>query len=827
MADQKSDPASNLDSSRKAKSAAPKPSPKTNKPEYTASDIQVLEGLEAVRKRPGMYIGSTDHRGLHHLVYEIVDNGIDEAMAGHCDHVSIELLQDGYVRISDNGRGIPVDIHEATGKSALETIMTTLHAGGKFGGGAYKVSGGLHGVGASVVNGLSEWMRAEVKRDGHLYSQEYVRGIPQADMVDEGALEGPDSKKTGTTIIFKPDAQIFSETSVDRETLLQRFREMAFLNKGIWISLRSEKNPLEDKTFYFEGGISSFVRHLNHNREVLQDAPFYFEKQVETTMVEVALQYNGGFYETTLAFANCINTVDGGTHLVGFRAALTRAINNYARKNKLLREEGTNLSGDDVREGLTAIISVRLEDPQFEGQTKGKLGNADTKTHVEQATLQALEFYLEEHPREAQRLIDKCMTAQRAREAARKARDLVQRKNAMDGGSLPGKLADCSERNPELSELFLVEGQSAGGSAKEGRDRQNQAILPLRGKILNVEKARPDRMLGHEEIRALITAIGAGLGEDFNIPKLRYHKVIIMTDADVDGAHIRTLLLTFFFRNMRSLIDNGFLYIAQPPLYRTARGRSAQYQFDESAKDDWMAKQLYGNIAVVSSDGKADMAGSELQNLVRDLGDFQFWSSSLEILGLDPRLIGDLLRGVVKKHYRLEFQGVETFEAVQQWLEKCGHKVTPHMVKSRGVYVLNIEGVGSVDIKLIFESPAAHRALAHFNTVGTWVNGRTYNVIKRDNEVASSIPWFELRQTLEKQAEKQGVSIQRYKGLGEMNPIQLWETTMDPESRTLLQVTVEDAAYADETFNMLMGDVVAPRRDFITAHARQVQNLDV
>ena len=816
-----------------AKAAAPAKAPKASAPKtakkggYTASDIQVLEGLEAVRKRPGMYIGSTDSRGLHHLVYEIVDNGIDEAMAGYCDRVAVELLADGTVRVSDNGRGIPVDIHETTGKSALETIMTTLHAGGKFGGGAYKVSGGLHGVGASVVNGLSAWMRAEVRRDGRLYSQEYERGIPIGEVVDEGPLVDGDRGRTGTTITFRPDAEIFQDTTVERDTLLQRFREMAFLNKGIWISLQTERAPAEDKTFYFEGGIASFVRHLNHNREVLQDEPFYFEKQVDSTMVEVALQYNGGFYETTLAFANCINTVDGGTHLVGFRAALTRVINNYLRKNKLLRDDATNLSGDDVREGLTAVVSVRLQDPQFEGQTKGKLGNADTKTHVEQATIQALEFYLEEHPREAQRIIDKCMTAQRAREAARKARDLVQRKNAMDGGSLPGKLADCSERDPELSELFLVEGQSAGGSAKEGRDRQNQAILPLRGKILNVEKARPDRMLGHEEIRALITAIGAGLGEDFNVPKLRYHKVIIMTDADVDGAHIRTLLLTFFFRNMRPLIDHGYLYIAQPPLYRTARGRSAQYQFDEAAKDVWMAKQLYGNITVHSSDGKVDMGGAELQGLVRDLGDFQAWASSLEVLGLDHGIIGDLLRGVSRKRYRLEFLGMETLEAVQAWLEKCGHTVTPKVVKSRNVYTLQIEGHGTLDLKLLFESPAVHRALSSFAPVGSWVNGKTYSVTKRDSEVATEVPWFELKQTLERQAERQGVSIQRYKGLGEMNPIQLWETTMDPTARTLLRVTVEDAAYADETFNMLMGDVVAPRRDFITAHARQVQNLDV
>ena len=658
-------PTKDSSTAKAPKSATASRAKSSSKDAYTASDIQVLEGLEAVRKRPGMYIGSTDQRGLHHLVYEIVDNGIDEAMAGHCDRVSVELLANGTIRITDNGRGIPVDIHQATGKSALETIMTTLHAGGKFGGSAYKVSGGLHGVGASVVNGLSEWMRAEVRRDGHLYSQEYRRGIPTADMIDEGPMEGAEADQIGTTITFKPDPEIFDDTVVERDTLLQRFREMAFLNKRIWISLSSERAPAEDKTFYFEGGISSFVRHLNHNREVLQDDPFYFEKQVDSTLVEVSLQYNGGFYETTLAFANCINTVDGGTHLVGFRAALTRVMNNYARKNKILRDDAPNLSGDDVREGLTAIVSVRLQDPQFEGQTKGKLGNADTKTHVEQATIQALEFYLEEHPREAQRIIDKCMTAQRAREAARKARDLVQRKGVLDGGMLPGKLADCAETDPALSEIYIVEGESAGGSAKAARDRRTQAILPLRGKILNVEKARLDKMLANELIRILITALGTGFGEDYDGSKLRYHKVIIMTDADIDGAHIRTLLLTFFYRFMPQLIDDGYLYIAQPPLF--------------SAK------------------------------------------------------------------------------------------------------------------------------------------------------IASKITWLysEAERTeFYKANKKKNIGLQRYKGLGEMNAEQLWDTTMDPEVRFLLKVEVNDAAEADDLFTRLMGDEVPPRKAFIMTHALKA-NLDV
>ena len=793
--------------------------------EYTASDIQVLEGLEAVRKRPGMYIGSTDHRGLHHLVQEVVDNAIDEAMAGYCDSVVVEMLADHTVRVTDNGRGIPVDLHAVTGKSALETIMTTLHAGGKFGGGAYKVSGGLHGVGASVVNALSEWMRLEVRRDGRVYSQEYERGVPTGEVRDEREMAADEAR--GTTVTFKPDSQVFDSVVMERETLRKRFREMAFLNKGIWISMLSEDQPMDDRTFYFEGGIASFVKHLNHNREVLQEDPFYTEQEVDATMVEVALQYNGGFYESTLAFANCINTADGGSHLVGFRAGLTRAINNYARKNKLLNGDTTNLSGEDVREGLTAIVSVRLEEPQFEGQTKGKLGNAETKTQVEQVVVQQLEFYLEEHPREAQRIIDKCMTAQRAREAARKARDLVIRKNAMDGGSLPGKLADCSERNPELAELFVVEGESAGGSAKMGRDRRTQAILPLRGKILNVEKARFDQMLAHDSIRTLITAIGANIGEDFNLAKLRYHKVIIMTDADVDGAHIRTLLLTFFFRNMRPLIDGGFLYIAQPPLYRTAKGRAVQYQFDEAAKDAWLANQLYGRLSVSSEDGALAAAGPDLQTLVGALRDFQAWTAALSPLGVTQEVAGAIVKGAHDQWFRLMLDGAATVDAVQQCLEEAGFECRAEVDAEADEYRLVVEEHGAIDVKRLFESPALHRAKNAIAPVSKWVNGRTFRVAKRDAVAAEGVPWHELAEAVERAADRQGISLQRYKGLGEMNAEQLWETTMDPEARTLLQVSVEDAARADETFNTLMGDVVAPRKEFITAHARQVQNLDV
>ena len=634
---------------------------------YTAEDIQVLEGMEAVRRRPGMYIGSTDNRGLQHLIYEIVDNSVDEAMAGYCTRVDITINTDGSVSIQDDGRGIPVDIHPTTGKSAVETVMTTLHAGGKFGGKGYAVSGGLHGVGASVVNALSAWLRVEVKREGGLWIQDFERGLASGPLEQVGKAKG-----TGTMATFLPDKQIFGELQYNFDELSQRFKEMAYLNKGLMISITSDWHkeqgfPQWRGKYHFDGGIVSFVKDLNKGKDAIQDDPIYVQKTIEGTMVETAIQYNAGFSETALSFANCINTHEGGSHLTGFRSALTRALNDYARKQKFLKDDQSNLSGEDVREGLTTVISVKLVEPQFEGQTKTKLGNPEVKGYVDSVVAEALTYYLEEHPQEARRTIEKCLTAQKAREAARKARDMVLRKNAMDGGSLPGKLADCSEKDPSVSELYLVEGESAGGSAKAGRDRRFQAILPLKGKILNVEKARIEKMLGHEEIRTIITAVGANLGDDFNLEKLRYHKVIIMTDADVDGSHIRTLLLTFFYRHMKPLIDGGYLYIAQPPLYKIQAGREAHYAFVEQEKD-----------------------------------------------------------GLVKK----------------------------------------MDG-------------------------------------------------------------KRGLSVQRYKGLGEMNPDQLWETTMDPESRSLLRVAADDADTADRVFSDLMGEEVEPRKEFIQAYATSVKNLDV
>ena len=638
--------------------------------EYSASDIQVLEGMEAVRKRPGMYIGSQDQRGLHHLIYEIVDNSVDEFMAGYCSAVNITIREDGSVIVVDDGRGIPVDKHQATGMTALETVMTTLHAGGKFGGKAYAVSGGLHGVGASVVNALSTWVRASVTRDGNVYRQEYSRGKSMGEMTSESLSNGS-SGHTGTAIEFMPDTEIFSELVYDFSTLSNRFKEMAYLNKGLQITFKSEwhasRRPNNEVTYYFDGGISSFVRGLNQNRGVVHENPIYVEKDFEGTKVEVALQYNDSFSEFVYAFANCINTEDGGTHVTGFRSALTRVLNDYGRKQKLFKDTEPNLSGEDTREGVTAVISVKLKDPQFEGQTKNKLGNPEARTQVETVLGEALQIFLEDNPIEGKAIIDKCMTSQRAREAARKARDLIIRKNAMDGGGLPGKLADCSEKNPELCEIYLVEGDSAGGSAKMGRDRRFQAILPLWGKILNVEKARADKIVAHDAIRSMITAIGAGLDEDFDLEKLRYHRVIIMCDADVDGSHIRTLLLTFFYRHMPELVDHGHLYIAQPPLYKISIGKKDQYVYTEGQREEVM---------------------EQLQT-------------------------------------------------------------------------------------------------------------------------------------------KRSVSLQRYKGLGEMNPDQLWHTTMNPESRTLLQVSVDDAVMADDTFTVLMGDEVEPRRNFIQTHALEVVNLDV
>ncbi len=628
---------------------------------YNAGQIQVLEGLEAVRKRPGMYIGTTSSRGLHHLVYEVVDNSIDEALAGYCTKIEVIIHPDNSITVIDNGRGIPVDMHKV-GKPAVEVVMTVLHAGGKFGGDGYKVSGGLHGVGVSVVNALSEWLEVEVCRDNKLYSMRFERGKTARPLKMIGEKEN-----NGTKVTFKPDAEIFEETVYHFDTLRVRLRELAFLNKGINITLRDEREGGEEQTFHYEGGIVSFVEFLNKSKEVLYKPPVYIEGEKDTTMVEVALQYNDGYTENIYSFVNNINTEEGGTHLSGFKTALTRAINDYARKLNMLKENEENLSGEDVREGLTCVISIKLHDPQFEGQTKTKLGNSEVRGIVDALVSEHLGYFFEENPQLSKKIIEKSILATRARAAARKARELTRRKSALEISSLPGKLADCSIRDPEQTEIYLVEGDSAGGSAKQGRDRRFQAILPLRGKILNVEKARLDRILGNEEIRSMITAFGNGIGEEFNLEKSRYGKIIIMTDADVDGAHIRTLLLTFFYRYMQPLLKEGRIFIAQPPLYLVRKGKEHWYLYSDDA-------------------------------------------------------LGKLLDEI----------------------------------------------------------------------------GRDVNL-----------------------------NIQRYKGLGEMNPEQLWETTMNPEGRTILQVSLEDAVEADSIFSILMGDRVEPRRQFIEDHAHEVTNLDL
>ncbi len=789
---------------------------------YTAEDIQVLGGREAVRRRPGMYIGSTDQRGLHHLVYEIVYNCIDEAMAGCCNKVSVTIDEDGMVTVEDNGRGIPVDIHPTTGISAVETVMTTLHAGAKFGGQAYQVSGGLHGVGASVVNALSSWLKVNVKRDGKVYQQEYRQGIPQGEIAVVG-----EASDTGTTITFLPDEEIFGKPSYDFHTLSQYIREMAYLNQGLEMHLRDETNGHE-KTFYFEGGISSFVRHLNRSRAVRHRQPIYFSKAINSTTVEAALQYNEGFTESILSFANCVNTMDGGTHLTGFRSALTRVLNDYAHKNKFLKEDEPNLTGEDVREGLTAVISVKLPEPQFEGQTKAKLGNLETKSAVESVVGEHLSLYLEEHPDDAKRIIDKCLTAAKAREAARKARDLIVRRSSLDTGTLPGKLADCSDKEPSHCELYLVEGDSAGGSAKQGRNRSFQAILPLRGKILNVEKAPLDKMLAHEEIRAIITALGAGIDDECDPSKLRYHQIIIMTDADVDGSHIRTLLLTFFFRHMAELINNGHLFIAQPPLYRVGKGKTEEWVYSEDEMERSIIKQMFKDVSVYSQDDSVKVTGAKIRDFLASLREMKLGLDKLEEEGI-PREISEILLMKDESFYHRAFSDMETMQAARNWFEQFKFSTRSGSNPENNEYWIEVELKGSkVSLdKSLFENPALHRCFQMYPQVKDFIENKSYIIVKKGKEIGRDIPWYELVDRLEKSSDRSGIVIQRYKGLGEMSATQLWETTMNPDTRTLLSVNIDDAAEADQIFHTLMGDDVPPRKTFILAHALSVKNLDI
>ncbi len=802
---------------------------------YTARDIQVLEGTEAVRRRPGMYIGSTDEHGLHHLVWEIVDNAVDEAMAGYCDRIVATVHKDGSVTVQDNGRGIPIDTHPQTGLTGLETALTTLHSGAKFGGGGYKVSGGLHGVGAHVVNSLSVRMRAEVQRDGRRVFQEYSRGKPTGPVTDMLPMGSP-----GTTITFKPDHQIFGAAQLDFTTISQRLREMAYLNQGLEIQLVDERDDHE-VTFYFDGGISSFVQHLNASKQTVHDQPFYVSRVVDNTTVEVAVQYNDGFAETVLSFANCINTRDGGTHLTGFRSALTRVLNDYARRQKFLKDDTANLQGEDVREGLAAVVSVRITDPQFEGQTKAKLGNAEVKTYVEQVVGDAFGAWLDEHPADARRVMDKCLTAARAREAARKARDLVQRKTAMEGGTLPGKLADCAERDPAKCEIYIVEGESAGGSAKMGRDRRFQAILPLKGKILNVERARLDKVLGHEEIRALIIALGTGIGDTFDRSKLRYHKVIIMTDADVDGSHIRTLLLTFFFRHMHELIASDNLYIAQPPLYRIAVGREGRWIYSERDKDrallEFILKDVTGTPKTNGARPKGPAKQARPIDLQRHLDAIHTLRSVLRELddrGYSREALFALVRQV--DYDDLEALSFADRQAVERMAQRLGQLEGVREVSVSGdetaAFRIGLRN-GNAKHEAILDSAFVHggalrRLYEAYQGLSVFV-GAPITVARKDKElgVAASVPaLLEIVEGLV-EAGVRGLTVQRYKGLGEMNPEQLWESTMNPETRTLLVVGVGDAADAESVFQTLMGEEVEPRKQFIHQYAKSVKNLDI
>ncbi len=789
--------------------------------DYNAHDIQVLGGLEAVRRRPGMYIGSTDQRGLQHLVHEIIYNSVDEAMAGCCTTIIVTLMNDNYIRVEDNGSGIPVDTHPVTGKSALETVMTTLHAGAKFGGKHYQVSGGLHGVGASAVNALSSWLRVDVKRNGKIYRQEYKRGIPQSDVQVVG--DARDINDTGTITTFLADQVIFGDARYDSEALLQRLREIAYLNKNLEIVLQDE-NKDTTHTFYFEGGIVSFVRHLNRNRIVQHRNPIYVTDIVNSVTVELALQYNDGFGESVHPFANCVNTPDGGTHLTGFRTALTRVLNSYAQKNKLLKEEDPNLTGDDVREGLTAILSVRLPEPQFEGQTKAKLGNPEIKGIVESTVDEGLSLYFEEHPDDLKRVVEKSLLAARAREAARKARDLIIKKNSLFSGTLPGKLADCSDRDPSHCELYLVEGDSAGGSAKQGRDRGFQAILPLRGKILNVEKAPSDKMLSHEEIRAIITVLGAGIDADFDISKLRYHTVVLMTDADVDGAHIRTLLLTFFFRHMTELINLGHLFIAQPPLYRAVKGKSEKWLYSEKE----LASIAFDDLDVHTSDGTVKFSGADLSEMLNQLNDVEEGMKTLYQKGFTRDIVVVLLQNDTM--HRLKYPTAQEMAGVSNWFAHLpGITAESHFNPDRQEYRIEIR---TADKKLIvdrvlFEDPVIAKSFRIYPMVRFLDGKKRYTVLKNKKETAKDLPWDELAAVLKKASDNTGLAVQRYKGLGEMSAEQLWATTMNPETRTLLEVTIEDAARADQLFNMLTGEEVPPRKAYIQAHAKSVKNLDI
>jgi DNA gyrase subunit B len=815
---------------------------------YDARTIQVLEGVEAVRKRPAMYIGDTSMTGLHHLVYEVVDNSIDEAMAGYCDHIKVAVHADNSVTVEDNGRGIPVDIHKTQKKPAVEVVLTTLHSGGKFDHRVYKVAGGLHGVGVSVVNALSEWLEVEVRRDTKVYHQEYERGRTASKLTVIGK-----SAKTGTKVSFRPDRGIFEKINFSFEVLTNRLRELAFLNSGLLIEIKDERTDKENK-FQFKGGVVSFVEHLNKNKNPLHKKIIYLHKGKDNVDIEIALQYNDGYGETIFTFVNNINTVEGGTHLSGFKSALTRTINQYCRNKKLLKNAAISLSGDDVREGITCVMSAKVPNPQFEGQTKAKLGNSEVEGIVEAITNECLSTFFEETPSVANKIVEKAVLAARARDAARKARELTRRKGALDSGSLPGKLADCSEKNPELCELYIVEGDSAGGSARQGRDRRYQAILPIKGKILNVEKARLDKILSNEEIRTIITALGTGVGkEEFDISNLRYGKVIIMADADIDGSHIRTLLLTLFYRQTPELVEKGHIYIAQPPLYRIKRGKREEYIETESNMDKLLLELGTEDMRVVRLSDKKKFEGKQLAKMAEPLIELDKLAVAISKKGVpfSKFITYRKKRGKKLPIYKAKVEGEDIFlyddkelATLVTKLEKARKK------KTTGAEGKNQQEDITKEIGLIelFEAREIENLVEKLESLNMDIEN--YELVK-----AEGIP---ARRTKKKRKEKpkpvyrvevgdekkflhnmkeivahirevgrKGMTIQRYKGLGEMNPHQLWETTMDPEKRTILKVTLEDAVEVNEMFTILMGDQVEPRRKFIYKYSPEVRNLDI
>jgi DNA gyrase subunit B len=805
--------------------------------QYGADKITVLAGLEAVRKRPAMYIGDTATRGLHHCVYEVVDNSIDEALAGFCKHIQVTINADGSLSVNDDGRGIPVDLHKTEKRSALEVVMTVLHAGGKFDHDTYKVSGGLHGVGVSCVNALSEWMEVEVRRDGKVYHQRYERGKPVTGVEPIGKTKG-----TGTQVTFFPDATIFSVMQFNWDTLANRLRELAFLNKGIEIALRQEE-PAREETFKYKGGIIEFVDHLNRNKNPLHPKVIFFEKEKDRIAVEIALQYADSYNENIFTYTNNIHTIEGGTHLTGFRTALTRTINAYGKANKLIKDDSDSMSGDDVREGLTAVVSVKVPDPQFEGQTKTKLGNSEVEGIVASVVNEELGSFFEEHPSVARRIVEKGLLAARAREAARKARDLTRRKGALDGVGLPGKLADCSEKDPDLCELFIVEGDSAGGSAKQGRDRRFQAVLPLRGKVLNVEKARDDKMLNNNEIRTMITAIGAGFGrEDFKIENLRYRKIIIMTDADVDGSHIRTLLLTFFFRKMPDLIDRGNIFIAQPPLYKITRKKREEYVENDAVMTKILLQLGVEDVKLVDLKGREVLAGKALGEFLELASELETNLDRVARKGMDvaeylahrdpktgqlPQYRVTILSGGEPEHHfvysepDLRRLREEAEKKAGQQLEIFTEGGNGDKHRDAGIRWTEIYGAGALAKALGVLEKKGFKA-AHLLPQPEPI----HHLADADGKTQPVMSLLDLLDKVRAHGEK-GLSIQRFKGLGEMNPEQLWETTMNPERRKLLQVMLEDAVKADEIFTVLMGDEVEPRRLFIAENALNVRNLDV